>query len=122
MMNNKDIETKRANQEYEKYVKIGHEINGSDVSTVINKAIEQNEKNNIPKDEKGKYIENAGNEVKIELKMVTVNKTFDMETIQKNGMANFMQNFALINFKCLDIEYHKETGLVKKIVLEEIEE
>lgn len=45
---------KRKNSEYEYY--LGRVIYGTEVTTVINKAINENEKNNILKDEKNYYI------------------------------------------------------------------
>lgn len=121
--NNKNIiETKKINQEYEIY--LNKEIFGTDVSTIINKVIDSNERNEIPKDEKGMYIQNDTNSIKVEIVMLDENTTttYQMETIQKVGMNRFIDNFNLINFRCSKIEYHNKTKLVSKIIFEQIEE
>ena len=111
-------EIKRLNLEYEKY--LGKEASGTEVATLISKAIDSNEQNNIEKNDKGYYTENEENSIRIDLKMATVDKTYPMETIYNNGIALFIQNFNSVNFKCTSIEYHKKTGKISKIVFEEI--
>lgn len=121
--NNKSLEKiKNTNQEYEIYLE--KTVFGTDVTTIINKAINQNEKNNISKDEKGMYIENDENSIKVELIMLNEDKktTYQMETLQKAGIQGFIKNFNLINFKCSKIEYHEKTKLIKKVIFEQIEE
>lgn len=111
---------KENNSQYEYY--LGKTVYGTDTATIINKAINENEKNNIPKDERNYYIENDENSIKIELKMVSTGKTYPMEEIYNNDITKFVQNFNLIQFKCTTIEYHRNTGKVSKIIFEEIEE
>ena len=110
---------KEENSEYEYY--LGKTVYGTEVTTVINKAINQNETNKIQKDEKKYYIENNENSIKVEIKMITTGKTYPMEEIYNNDITKFVQNFNLIKFKCTSIEYHEKTGKVKKIVFEQIE-
>ena len=38
-----------------------------------------------------------------------------------NDVRNFVKNFNVILFKCTNIEYHKETGKVSKLIFEQIE-
>lgn len=109
---------KQANKEYEQYM--NKNIYGTDVITIINKAIYNNQKNNIPKDEKEKYIENEENSIIIELVMITneeKNKTttYRMETISKVGIDEFIANFNTAEFKITKMEYHKKTGKIKYI-------
>lgn len=121
--NNKMLQQiKYSNQEYETY--LNKEVFGTDVTTIINKAANQNEKNDILKDEKGFFVENDTNSIKVELIMLQDNEktTYQMETLQKVGLNGFIKNFNLINFKCSKIEYHEKTKLIKKIVFEQIEE
>lgn len=54
--------------------------------------------------------------------MITIKKTYQMEAIYKSEIQNFVKNFNTITFKCISIEYHKQTGLVSKITFEEIAE
>lgn len=110
---------KKENAQYEKY--LNKEILGTELATLISKVTDQNEKNDIKKDEKGYYINNNENSIKIDLKMTTVNRTYPMEEIYNNQIINFVQNFNLIKFKCTNIEYHNATGKISKLVFEELE-
>lgn len=107
------------NSNYEKY--LNKEIRGTEVATLINKVIDQNEKNNVQKDERGYYIDNNQNSIKIDLKMTTIDKTYPMEEIYNNQITNFVQNFNQIKFKCIKIEYHKDTKKISKMIFEELE-
>ena len=109
---------KKENMEYQIY--LNKEIYGTDVASLINKAIDQNEKNNVQKNEKGYYINNEQNSVKIDLKMTTIDKTYAMEEIYQKDITKFVQNFNLIKFKCTSIEYHQKTGRISKLIFEEL--
>ena len=111
---------KQENSKYECY--LHRTIYGTEVATIINKAINQNENNQVQKDEKKHYIENNENSIKIEIKMLTTGKTYPMEEIYNNDMTQFVQNFNFIQFKCTKLEYHKSSGKVKKLLFEEVEE
>ena len=111
---------KRFNTHYEYY--LGKTVYGTEVATIINKIVNENEKNNIPKDENGQYIENDVNSIKLDIKMNTNGKTYPMEVIYNNDITKFVQNFNLVSFKCNKIEYHKSSGYVSKIYFEEIVE
>lgn len=112
-------EIKKENLEYEQY--LNKEILGADIATLISKVINHNEKNNIKKNEKGYYINNNNDSIKIDLKMITIDKTYPMEEIYNNKITKFVQNFNLIEFKCTSIEYHSKTGKISKLVFEELE-
>ena len=112
---------KQLNSEYEYY--LGKQVYGLDLATLINKAINQNERNQIPKNEKGYYIENDENSIKIEVKILSAEnteKTYSMEVFYNNDITRFVDNFNLIYFKCSNIEYHKKTGQISKMVFEEL--
>lgn len=113
-------EIKKENVEYEKY--LDKEISGTELATLISKVVDNNEKNNVKKDEKGYYINNNINSIKIDLKMTTVDKTYPMEEIYNNEIATFVQNFNTIQFKCTSIEYHTKTKKISKLIFEETEE
>lgn len=109
---------KQANKEYEQYLE--KEIYGTDVVTLINKAINDNQKNNVQKDESDKYIENNENSIIIELVMITdekeeKTKTYRMETIDKVGINEFIKNFNTATFKITKMEYHNQTEKIKYI-------
>ena len=116
---NKTSDVNRANAAYN--ISVNDEITGTQVATILSKAIDQNERNKIQKDENGLYIENDTNSIKVQLKMVTIDNTYNMEAIYDKGITNFVANFNIINFKCTDIEYHSKTGLISKIIFEELQ-
>ncbi len=92
---------------------------------MINRAIDSNEKNEIPKDENDFYIPNDTNSIKIELILIgeeQQKQTYQMEQLQKAGITGFVRNFNLISFKCVETQYHEKTKLISKIVLEQLEE
>ena len=110
--------TLKENGEYEKYLE--DEIYGTDVVTLINKAISNNETNNIAKDEKGLYITDNQNGIIIDLVMITDSEkdettTYRMETISKVGITEFIKNFNTAEFKCTKKEYHSQTGKIAYI-------
>jgi len=109
----------KENLEYEKY--LNKKILGTELATLISKAVDQNEKNKVEKDEKGYYIDNYENSIKIDLKMTTIDKTYPMEEIYNNKIASFVQNFNLINFECTNIEYHQKTGKISRLVFTELD-
>lgn len=115
---NKSI--KSHNKQYEDY--LNNEIYGTDVVTLINKAISENESNGIEKNEKGFYIDNHQNSIKIELVMITNEEkekttTYQMEAISKVGITEFIRNFNTAKFKCTKKEYHEQTGKIAYIEL-----
>lgn len=121
--NNKNInKIKRYNLQYEHYLE--KEIYGTDVISIINKATNENIKNNIEKDEKGSFIENDSNSIKVEIKLYNEENliTYSMELINKAGIEGFVRGFNLIHFKCTNMEYHEKTKRIKKIVFEQIKE
>lgn len=122
IMNNQSEQNKilKQNKEYEYY--LNKQIYGAEVATIINKVVDKNEQNKIPKNENGEYIDDGKQSIKVDLKMITVDKTYPMEVIYNNDITKFVQNFNLIMFKCTSIEYHKKTGLISKITFEQIEE
>lgn len=106
------------NKQYEQYS--DKELYGTDVMTLINKAINQNYKNNVSKDEKDNYIDNNQNSITIDIIMITNEQTketttYRMETINKVGTAEFIANFNTSKFKITKIDYHKQTGRIKHI-------
>lgn len=113
-----NLEIKKFNNAYEFYNK--ENLNGLEITTVINKAIDNNEKYGVMKDENGYYIEDD-NSVKIEIKMIINNKIYPMERIREIGMESFTEFFGEVNFKCTDIEYHEKTGKISKMVFESTE-
>lgn len=111
---------KSLNKQYEDY--LNNEIYGTDVVTLMNKAISQNESNGVEKNEKGFYIDNHQDSIRIELVMITNEEkekttTYQMEAISKVGITEFIKNFNTAKFKCSKKEYHAETGRIAYIEL-----
>ena len=111
-------ETEKENAKFE--IEQGQEIVGQDLVTLINKIIDTNEKNKISKDDKGNYIDNGKNSINMDITFTDVDVTYNVETINKAGMANFLQNYRGITFKCNEVQHHETTGKVKYIKVEQI--
>lgn len=111
-------EAKKENEQFSSYY--NKEVQGTVVATLINKAYDNNLTQNVSKDTKGKFIGNDTNSIKIEIKMLDVDKTYDMETLYSGGIDNFVKYYGQITFKCTKIEYHQKTGKVKYMLIEQI--
>lgn len=96
------------------------EVLGTDVATLINKAIDSNEKNSVEKAEDGTYIDNGTNSINIDIKFKDLEETISMERIDELDSVRFVQNFGGFNFKCTKIEYHDKTGNVKYMYFEQM--
>lgn len=108
----------KENSQYEQYIE--SEIYGIDLATLINKTIDENEKNEIEKDENGFFISNEKNSIQIEIYMQDNETTYKIETISKMGTEQFIQYYGNIQFKCSKVEYHKNTGKIKCMLFEQI--
>ena len=111
-------EAKRENKQFESYN--GQEIYGTELTSIINKAVNNNQNNEVQKDNKGIYKNNNTNSINIEIKMIDNDKTYSMETIYNGGMVKFIQFYGEIKFKCTKIEYHNTTKKVKYMLFEQI--
>ena len=111
-------EAKKENNQFESYYQ--KEFYGADVVTLINKAYDNNLTNAVEKDEKGVFKENDTNSIKIDIKIIDNDTTYNMETLYAGGMDRFVENYNGIKFKCTKIEYHKSTGKVKYMLIEQI--
>lgn len=98
------------------------EIYGIYLTTIINKVININEKNNVEIGQDKKYINNNKNSINIDIKMTDTDKTYSMEIFYNGGIEGFVQHYGNIKFKCTKIEYHKSTGKVKYLYFEQISE
>ena len=113
------VKIKEFNIKYEKYTK--NEIVGTEVASIINQAVDDNEFEGIKKDEKGKYIQNNQNSINIEV-MITEfeeEQIYSMETLYNGGMSQFVKYYGQIRFKASKIEYN-ENKRIKYILFEQI--
>lgn len=113
-------EAKKENNQFESY--LNQEFFGAEVVTLINKAYDNNLTSGVEKDNKGNFIENETNSIKIDLKMTDVDEIFNMEKLYSGGMDNFVKFYNNIKFKCTKIDYHKKTKKVKYMLIEQITE
>jgi len=110
---------KKFNYQFEQY--LDREIYGADVATIMNKAIDNNEQYEVPKNSNGRYIEDNKYCLKILIKFKDVDKYYEMESIDKAGIKGFMENFNLSTFEITDYSYNEKTGRIGKIIIEEIQ-
>lgn len=110
----------KQNREYEQYYNIN--VLGTELISIINKTIDLNTKNNIAKDDKGYFVDNGENSIKInvEFKYKNDTKTISMEEIASTGAESFVKVYSTANFKCTKIEYHEKTHNVKNVTFEEV--
>ncbi|MCI8640894.1 MAG: hypothetical protein HFJ59_03360 [Clostridia bacterium] len=113
-------QTKKANLEFERY--LNEEVYGVDLATIINRAIDNNQKNNVEKNNKGIYLNNNTNSISIEIKMTDNNSIYQMETIYNGGIQNFINYYSNIKFRCINVKYHESTNKVKYLLFEQITE
>ncbi len=109
-------EIKNFNLTYEKYNK--DNLNGLDITTVINKAISNNEKYSVAKDEEGLYVLDDENSIEIYVTMIINETTYRMERINSLGMNSFVAYFGEVSFKCTDVKYHEKTGKIASMTFE----
>lgn len=123
--NNKNIQAiQEINAEYEAYLE--KTIYGTDVATIINKAMDNNFKNGVEQDKERNFIQNDTNSLHVEIQFLYneqtgETKTFSMEKVYYRGMREFIQPFSLTKFRIINIEYHEKTKRVKKLVFKQLE-
>ena len=109
----KELQAKKFNQDYEFFNK--EAILGTDVTTMINKAMDNNEKHGIKKDENGVYIPDDEYSVKIYVYMIINEQTYPMEQLVKTGLSEFTRYFGEVHFNCTDVKYHKTNGRIAEM-------
>lgn len=114
------------NLQFEEYYE--KEIYGTDIATLINKAVDNNEKNNVQKINfvhndvtYYSYEPNDTNSINIDIKITDNDTTYKMESLYQGEITKFVQNYNYIKFKCTKIEYNK-VGRVSYMVFEQVSE
>lgn len=110
--------SKKANMEFERY--LNEEVYGVDLATIINRAIDNNQKNEVERNNKGIYLDNNQNSINMEIKMIDDDSIYQMETIYNGGIQNFINYYNKIKFRCVEIKYHNSTNKVKYMLFEQI--
>ena len=106
-------QSRKFNSEFEFYNK--ESVLGTDITTVINKAIDNNEKYAIEKNEKGEYIPDEENSIKIYIHMIINETTYPMEALKNTGLEEFTRYFGEVEFRCTEVKYHKTTGKIAEM-------
>lgn len=112
--------SKKANMEFERY--LNEEVYGADLATIINRAIDNNQRNEVERNNKGIYLDNNQNSINMEIKMIDNDSIYQMETIYNRGIQNFINYYNNIKFKCVEIKYHNSTNKVKYMLFVQITE
>lgn len=107
------MQAQKFNSEFEFYNK--ESVLGTDVTTLINKAIDNNEKLGIKKDENDMYIADSENSIKIYVHMILDDTTYPMEILKKTGLTEFTRYFGEVQFKCTNVKYHEKTGKIAEM-------
>lgn len=115
--NNKKLQ--QVNAEYEYY--LNRTIFGTELVTLINKAIDNNKKEKLAKDENGFYISNETSSILITVKMLNVEETYQMEKIFALGTEQFIELFNSSKFISEEITYHEKTKRIATMVFKQIE-
>lgn len=105
------------NQQYLEYNK--DNLYGTDITTVINKAVNNNEKYKIQKDENGLYKEDENYSIKIYINLEEEGSIYPMESFYKVGITDFTKYFGELKFKCIKTEY-KENGRISTMYFKAI--
>ena len=92
----------KENKQFESYY--NQAVTGLDVATIINKAMDINNKNENQKESKGNFIDNETNSINVDIKMLDNDKTYNMIRIFNGGISTFTQYYGNIKFKCTNIE------------------
>ena len=77
--------------------------------------------NSRKKDEKGLYISDDNNSIKIYVHMLINETTYPMEKLNETGLEEFTRYFGEVQFKCTDVKYHKTTGKIAEMTFEATE-
>ena len=102
----KNNEIKKFNSDYELF--LNKEVTGIELTSCINKAIDNNEKNKVSKDANGFYLQNDKNSISIDIKITDLEeeKILKMEQFYQNNMVTFLSYYDNIKFKCTEIKYN----------------
>ena len=108
------------NKQYEGYYQ--QEILGTTLISLINKSIDNNEKNGVDKQKNTiYYLDNDKNSIQITVQFLETEKVIKMEDIAEKQSENFVKYFATASFKCTKIEYHQKTKYIRSLYFEQIQ-
>ena len=117
---NNNRRLQQVNAEYEHY--LNREIFGTELATLINKAIDNNKRLEIPKDKNGFYISNEKDSILISVQMINLEESYQMEKIFALGTEQFIELFNSSRFKSEEVTYHNQTGRIATILFKQVAE
>ena len=112
-------QAQKENLKFDIYVE--KEIQGLELATLINKAIDSNEKNEVKKDNKEKYIDNEKKKINIDIKFIDDDELYNIEKIYNSGIEKFLTYYRFLMFKNTEVKYHS-SGKIKYMKFEQISE
>ena len=103
---------------FEKYEEIQFDV--TDFISIMNKAIENNNKYEIEQDDNNEYIEDDRYSIKVYLRLDDREELIPMEALmfsENGGSETINELFSDIVYRYDSVEYHESTGRIKKIVI-----
>ena len=108
------------NSEYEFY--LNKEIYGTELAALVNKAIDNNQKEEIERDKNGYYINNGQTSIQISIQMIGAKEKIQIERVFALGTEQFVELFNSGIFISENVTYHKQTGRIATIDFKQIQE
>lgn len=112
------IQMQSFNRQYEVYY--DKTILGTDLATVLNKAMDYNKKNDIAKDSNNRYYIETEKSLLVEIKFSEKEEPVKMEDILSKEIETFIKFYGAASFKCTKIEYHESSKQVKSLYFEQV--
>lgn len=112
------IQMQSFNRQYEVYYE--KTILGTDLATMLNKAMDYNEKSDISKDSKDRYYIETEKSLLVEIKFLEKEEPVKMEDILSKEIETFISFYGAASFKCTKIEYHEANKQVKSLFFEQV--
>ena len=106
------------NNQYEQL--LNKTISGTELTTYINKVIDDNINNKVEKNHSGIYKDKKKNSISIKIKFIDSDDEIPFERIYENDVRRFIKLYGNQDFKCTNIEYHKKTNMIKSLYFEEV--
>lgn len=117
IINKKEIrEVQKFNNNFIYYIE-QDSITGVELTSIMNKAIDNNEKYKISKNKNGAYVLNNENSIEILVQVEPNGEFYLMEAFELSGMRSFTTLYGGVEFKCRKPEYH-ENGRISKLIFE----
>ena len=107
------------NAEYEIYA--NREIYGSELVTLINKAVDNNKIRQISRDNNGFYLDNGKDSILIKVRVAGMKDSIEMEKIFSLGTEQFINLYNSELFITEEITYHEQTGRIATMSFKQIE-